>query len=201
MVGHEAFPDNDWVFAIHEDRNHPHAHMVVKNAETMTKALMFKKADLYQLRERFAEAGRAQGVPLAASPRAARGIGRKGMTQAIRQLREKKILPEVWKEAFQETLKERSLPEKPWEKAMSERNQMERAAYREEAQKLLAAASAQTDLKKKESILSAARDLERFSRTMPKPKTRRQVWLERERQKVEAQRREKTRSRDRDEGM
>ena len=197
-VAHEAFPDHQWVFAIHEERKHVHAHMLVKmRGREQGKKLMFKKADLYRLREMFAEAGRAQGVPLAASSRAARGVGRKGMSQAIIQLREKKILPNVWKEAYLETLKERDLPEKPWEKAMRERNQIERAAYQEEAQKLRVAAAVQEDLKKKEAMLKAASDLERFSRTMPKAMSRRQVWLERERQKREDQRKEKNRDCDR----
>ena len=29
-VGARAFPDQEWVFAIHQDKGHPHAHMVVK---------------------------------------------------------------------------------------------------------------------------------------------------------------------------
>lgn len=29
-VGAKAFPGNEWVFAIHQDKDHPHAHMVLK---------------------------------------------------------------------------------------------------------------------------------------------------------------------------
>ena len=29
-TGARAFPDHEWVFGIHQDRAHPHAHMVVK---------------------------------------------------------------------------------------------------------------------------------------------------------------------------
>ena len=72
----KAFPNHEWVFAIHQDRNHPHAHMVVKmRGKEKGKKLQLKKAELYKLRETFAEASREQGVELAASPRAARGVG------------------------------------------------------------------------------------------------------------------------------
>ena len=54
--GHEA------VFAIHEDKKHPHAHVVVKmfNVET-EKKLRLNRPDLYRLREIFAEAAREEG--------------------------------------------------------------------------------------------------------------------------------------------
>lgn len=94
-------------------------------------------------------------------------------------MREKHIVPKVWKEAYQEICRERDITsDRPWEKAMEDRNQSEREAYREDAQGLRAEAEAQTDISQRQALLQAAFDLERFARTMPKPKTRRQMWLE-----------------------
>ena len=178
-VGAKAFPGHEWVFAIHQNKNHPHAHMVLKmRGRDQDLKLDFKKADLHELRGIFAEAAREQGVPLAASPRAARGVGRKGMSQAIRQMRDKKILPKVWKEAMRDCMERDIASKRPWEKAMEDRNQKERTAYWEDAQELRAQAAAQADENQRKALLQAATDLEKFSRTMPKPKTRRQVWLE-----------------------
>lgn len=182
MVGDDYFAGHEWVFAIHKDTKHPHAHMSVKmRGWERGEKLQLRKADLYELREKFAEASRKQGVPLAASSRAARGVGHKAVRQALRHLRARGIVPEVQKSAAQELGREleRGLPEeKPWEEAMRERNDAERQAYREDAQSLRAAA-AQEDAASREAFLAAARDLDTFAKNMPKPKTRRQAFLER----------------------
>ena len=173
--GHQA------VWGIHVDRQHPHAHVILVmrgRGQAQDKKLEFKKQDLYRLREVFAEAAREQGVPLAASPRAARGVGRKGMSQAIRQMREKKIFPKVWQEAVRECMERDIASERPWEKAMEERNVKERAFYMEDAEGLRAQAKAQANENQRKALLQAAMDLERFSKSMPEPKTRRQMWLE-----------------------
>jgi hypothetical protein len=144
------------------------------------KRLRLRKEDLHHLRETFAEAAREEGVELAVSPRAARGVGRKGMKQAPYHLRQKKMIPIAEKETAQETvfeLQKGRIEEKPWEKAMQKRNQAEREAYQSEAVKLRAAAARQSQ-QDRAMLLQAAADLERFSETMPKPKTLRQTLLE-----------------------
>jgi hypothetical protein len=142
------------------------------------------RPQLYALREIFAEAAREEGVPLAASSRAARGIGQKAESQAIYQMHQKKIVPKVEKQAAEEILFELErgpLTEKPWEKAMRERNERERKAYREEAARLRATAikaRAEQDLRMQQRLLKAAEDLERFAEEMPEPKSKRQAMLE-----------------------
>ncbi len=176
------FSDHEAVFAIHLDRPHPHAHVVVKMRSRETgKQLRLNEPELYKLREAFAEAAREQGVELAASPRAARGVGQKGMRQVIYQLHQKKIIPRVEKEAVREILEEMErggFQEKIWERAMRERNNKERKAYLADAQSLRVAA-AQEDARHQEAFLAAARDMERFAKTMPKAQTRRQAFIER----------------------
>jgi len=165
-VGARAFPDQEWVFAIHQDKKHPHAHMVVKmRGRKKDKKLRLGKPQLYKLREIFAEAAREQGVPLAASSRAARGIGQKGQSQAMYQMHHKGIVPKVEKQAAEELifeLKRGTLIEKPWEKAMRERNEHERKAYKEEAARFRAAAvkaKAEQDQRFQQRLLKAAEDM------------------------------------------
>jgi len=172
--GHEA------VFAIHEDKQHPHAHVVVKmfNVET-EKKLRLNRPDLHRLREIFAEAAREEGVEMAVSSRAARGVGRKGRRRVPHQLHRKGIVPRAEQETAREvlaSLEKGDLREKPWEVAMRRRNGLERQAYHMEAEKLRA--EALQNEKDREALLKAASDLERFSRTMPTPKTLRQTMLD-----------------------
>jgi len=55
-VGERAFANREWLFAIHEDRRHPHAHMVVKmRGLEKDNKLRLNKPELYRLREVFAE--------------------------------------------------------------------------------------------------------------------------------------------------
>lgn len=177
LTGH--FAGHRSVFAIHEDRKHPHAHAVIQ-MRGREKKLELKKADLHRLREVFAEAARKQGVMLAASPRAARGVGRKAVRRPVYQLRAKGIVPRVHEEAAREFLEETkrgNLQEKPWEKAIRLRHDLEKRTYLEEAQKLRMA-SAKGDAKSRDAFLKAAGELELFARTMPTPRTRRMSWLE-----------------------
>jgi hypothetical protein len=179
--GHEA------VFAIHQDRPHPHAHVVMKTRNRKTgKKLRLGIAEIFKTREAFAEAATEQGVELAASPRAARGIGKKATRQAIHYMKQRGVTPRVELQAADDAIAEfkrgRSGEEKPWETAMRERNQKERKAYREEAGRLRAAVAQQKatqDQAAQQALLKAAADLERFSKDMPEPKTLRQSFLER----------------------
>jgi hypothetical protein len=176
----ERFQGHQAVFAIHEDKNHPHAHVVVKmfNVET-EKKLRLNRPDLYRLREIFAEAAREEGVEMAVSSRAARGIGRKGRRRVAHQMHRKGIVPRAEQETAREllaSLERGDYREKPWEVAMRRRNGLERQAYRAEAEKLRAAAL--QNVKDRDELLKAAADLERFSRSMPTPKTLRQTMLD-----------------------
>ncbi len=201
-TGARAFPDNEWVFAIHQDKDHPHAHMILK-MRGREKGLKLdpKKADLYRLREIFAEAAREQGVELAASSRAARGVGRKGIDHSSYYLKKKGIKPDVEKKFLQESAREiitGDWTEKPWEKAMAERNKLEREAYRQEAAALRQEAEQQTMQAAREQMLKDARILEQFALRMPKPKTKRQATKERMMQELQRLQREKRRAKERD---
>jgi len=183
-TGSKAFPDNEWVFGIHTDTKHPHAHLVVKmRGRENGKKLGLKKADLFKLRTLFAETAREQGVELAASPRAARGVGRKAVRQTIHQLKQKGIKPDVHKQTAREALEEyqrNDWKKKPWEMAMAERNKLEREAYRQDARTLREEAEKCHEAHERERLLKEAVELERFSQTMREPTTKRAAmkrWL------------------------
>jgi len=61
---------------------------------------------------------------------------------------------------------------------MAARNEAEREQYRQAARTLREKAEKEADAKGRERYLAYALALERFARTMPIPKTRRQRWLE-----------------------
>ena len=181
----KSFSGHESVFAIHQDKPHPHAHVVVKmRGRESGKKLRLNKPELFKLREAFAEAAREQGIQLAVSPRSARGVGRKSIRQALYHLRKRGITPNVYKRDADEIIGSAShgdWQEKPWERAMRERNEHERRTYFEEAQSVRTEAirlKSTPDQRTEQAMLKAAEDLERYSRDMPVPKTRRQILLE-----------------------
>jgi len=204
-TGHKAFPDHEWVFAIHTDQKHPHAHMSLKmRGNTKGKKLELRKADLHQLRSIFAEAAREQGVELVASSRAERGIGRKSVRQPLHHLKKKGVRPEVDKQTRQAAVKElikSDWKKNLWDVAMEKRNKLERDAYRQEAAMLRQEAEKQTDETERERRRQDARLLEQFAQSMPTPKSKRQSLKEFMWREVERKRREEHRNKERDNGL
>jgi type IV secretion system T-DNA border endonuclease VirD2 len=175
------FARHQAVWGIHTDRDHPHAHVILVMRERQKgHKLEFKKPDLYRLREVFAEAAREQGVEMAVSPRAARGVGRKSRKRASYRMKQRGLVPRAEKETAREimdSVQKGDLLEKPWEAAMRRRHALERQAYHQEAERLRLAA--QSNPKDREAILKAVADLEQFAKSLPVPKTLRQSLLER----------------------
>jgi len=65
--GAKAFEGRRYVYAVHDDRRHPHAHFLVALAGEDGKKLDPRKKDLQAWREQFAEIATAKGVPMAAT--------------------------------------------------------------------------------------------------------------------------------------
>ncbi len=76
----------DYLMAVHEDTEHPHAHLTVKTHGLQGQYLDPRKNDLQTWREVFAAALRKRGVEAEATPRRSRGVARKGQRQAIRHM-------------------------------------------------------------------------------------------------------------------
>ena len=172
--GQEAFGEHRYVFVMHTDKNHPHVHFAVR-MQGQTKKLNPRLKDLHRWRELWANKAREQGIEMACSPRAARGVGRRGQKLPIYHLQRKGITPNVTKLAVKDAAEADT--DTPWEQYCRARNSAERRAYKQAAVDLRAAA--QTSLPAARAKLEAAADdLERFSASMPLAKTRRQQLRE-----------------------
>lgn len=75
-----------YVFAAHDDEDHPHVHLCVKALGIDGTRLNPRKADLQRWREGFAEALRDQGIDANASPRLLRGSRHQTVHQAVRHI-------------------------------------------------------------------------------------------------------------------
>lgn len=184
----KQFPEHESVFAIHEEKKHPHAHVVIKmRGREAEKKLRLNKPELYKLREVFAAAAREQGVKLSATPRFARGVGKKAIRQELYFMRKRGVKPRVDQEAGKEAGRDfdrGGREPKPWEKAMTAHNVLEREQYRKDARKLREKAAKETDAKARERFLNFALELEKFALTMPEPKTRQQALEEKAKTKA-----------------
>lgn len=82
----EVFGNHQYVFAAHNDRDHPHVHLAVRAVSFDMVRLNPRKADLQQWREHFAEKLRDNGIEANATARAIRGRVRKPEPQDIGHL-------------------------------------------------------------------------------------------------------------------
>lgn len=82
----DEFSGHQYVFAKHDDTEHPHVHVVVKVASNDGVRLNPRKADLYRWRVGFAEQLNARGIEANATPRALRGKVQKAEVMAVRQI-------------------------------------------------------------------------------------------------------------------
>ncbi|EHX2188860.1 relaxase/mobilization nuclease domain-containing protein [Salmonella enterica subsp. enterica serovar Kedougou] len=132
-----------YVFALHEDVDHPHVHISIKTLGFDGRRLHVKKGDPQIWREGFAKELRARGVEAEATPRATRGVVKKGIDQAILHIRKRGLTPEVDKakikeivEEFKDTRAGKPAKAKPWEKKIQTRQQEVRKGWLSAAQEL-----------------------------------------------------------------
>lgn len=180
--GEAAFAGHRYVFVLHEDKRHPHVHFAVA-LKGQGKKLDPRKQDLHRWRELWAEKARAQGIELACSPRAARGVGRRRPKTAVYQMQRRGVVPENIKRAARDAAA--SPTDTEWERYTRARNAAEREAYRQSARELRATAKARP-VTERAKLESAADELDQFAGRMPVAKTRRQQLreaLQRQKQK------------------
>jgi Relaxase/Mobilisation nuclease domain len=85
----EELANHQHLLVLHQDRDHPHVHIVVNNVGNDLRRLPRKRADLQRWREVFAEQLRERGIDAAATPRRARGVLNKGESLAYVKLKER----------------------------------------------------------------------------------------------------------------
>lgn len=177
----EAFEGRQYALAEHRDTKHPHCHLVVKLMGDDGRSLNPRKGDLNRWRERFAHHARANGLALEASSRAARGVGRKGVSQPVFQLRRRGVVPRTdaaRAQAAVADLREGKVAPNAFEAAQAARNAAERRAFAVEAERVKRAAEASIDDRERDELAAMARDLAAFAHGLPAPKSERQATIE-----------------------
>jgi hypothetical protein len=90
----ETFPKHQWVMAHHSDTDNQHTHVLVKMVDMDGKRMNPRKADLEQWRRTFSNHLNARGVEASATRRRVRLKRDKGVSQAVRELRDRGVVPE-----------------------------------------------------------------------------------------------------------
>jgi len=100
----ETFTGHQWVVAHHADTDNQHTHLLVKMVDMNGKRMNPRKADLDLWRKSFAKHLVARGVDASASRRRVRLQRHKGVSQAVRELRARGVVPERDKTAKTQAL-------------------------------------------------------------------------------------------------
>lgn len=172
--GKVAFAEHQYVFVLHTDKDHPHVHFAV-HMQGQGKKLNPRLKDLHRWRELWAAKAREQGIEMACSPRAARGVGRRRPPSPIYHLQRRGVVTERTRRAVQETAADGA--DTAWERYLSARNAAEREAYRQSARELRATAKT-CSTSERAKLEAAAGELEQFAARIPVAKTRRQQLRE-----------------------
>ena len=179
----ETFGGNHrYVFAAHDDTGHYHVHAVVKMRGENGKQLRTDRAVLRRWRERMAEKARERGIEMDASPRYARGKGRKAAKAPVDQIRRRGAVPYVDRAAAAEaveTIKAGRAPETAFERRQAATNGRERVAYARQAAAVAAQAAKIGDEGRRVRAMETAATLAAYARSMPVPRSRRQVLVDR----------------------
>jgi len=163
-----------YAFALHDDTDNPHVHLVIKNLGFDNKRLHVKKGDPQKWRKTFASELNKLGVNASATHRTVRGVIKKSTKQAVYQIRKDEnrlAKTDVAKKI--EAVKEyqgKYKPNKPWEKRISERQAHVRKTWLQASKDL--AKSARTEDRE------LSKDILIFVNTMPPMKTERHEMLE-----------------------
>lgn len=178
----EEFSENHhYAFVPHDDKDHLHIHVVIKNRGHDGKQLPTQKADLRRWRENFAKKARENGIMLDASPRYARGRGRKETKTVIHQIRARGETPRVDKQAAAEAIAA-ARGEQPakteFEDKLEKTNARERVAFAQQAASVVDASKGIADQHKRVVSLELAAEMAKYADGMPVPKTRREVMIE-----------------------
>ena len=166
--------NHQYAFALHDDTDNPHVHLVVRNLGFDNKRLHVKKGDPQKWRETFASELNKVGVNASATHRTIRGVIKKGTKQAVHQIRQDEnrlAKTDVSKKV--QAAKEyqgKYKPSKPWEKKISERQTHVRKVWLQ-ASKDLAKSTRAEDRELSKEILTFVND-------MPPMKTERHEMLD-----------------------
>lgn len=176
---------NDYLFAIHNDTDHPHGHLVVKMRGYDGVKMNPGKSELREWRESFAESLIENGIEVEASSRLSRGVGRKGYKQEIIHMRERGVIPEVDRQFIKETQNDVNsnidAKDKPWSKAAKAKTQ----EHKDELINIAIAAKKAAELSGNINLEIMSRTIYNYAEKIPEPKTRAEELQEKIKQNVD----------------
>ncbi|RLA52458.1 MAG: hypothetical protein DRR42_07510 [Gammaproteobacteria bacterium] len=172
----ETFAENhEYAFAAHDDTDNFHIHLVVKARGRDGKPMRASRRDPQLWRQAFAEKARENGIELDASPRYARGIGRRTPPTSVFEIRRRDEMPTVDKQAAKEALRRaRNAKDRPSksETVIRQINVRERLMYAKQASVVVKEAKSIKDDKRRLAALEIASELASFAEGMPVPQSR-----------------------------
>lgn len=172
----EAFAENhEYVFAGHDDTDHFHIHVVVKGRSRDGKPMRPSRRNPQLWRQAFAEKARAHGIELDASPRTARGVGRRTPPTSVFEIRRRDEMPRVDQSAAKEAVRRaRNSKDRASrsESVIRRINVEERLVYAKQAMLVVKEAKSIKDDRKRLAALEVASELASFAEGMPVPRSR-----------------------------
>ena len=172
----ETFAENhEYAFAGHDDTDNFHIHLVVKARGRDGKPMRATRRDPQLWRQAFAEKAREQGIDLDASPRWARGKGRRTPLTAVFEIRRRGETPRVDEQAAKEAIRRARNPkDRPTksEQVIRAINQRERFEFANQAVAVAEEAKSIADDGRRLAALKIAAELARFAEGMPVPQSR-----------------------------
>ncbi|MCG8586883.1 MAG: relaxase/mobilization nuclease domain-containing protein [Pirellulales bacterium] len=167
--------NHEYVFAGHDDTENFHIHLVVKARGRDGKLMRPSRRDPQLWRQAFAEQARAHGIALDASPRFARGEGRRTPPTAIYELRRRGELVAMDQLAAKEAVRRAKNPRdraSRSESVIRKINARERVLFAQQALDVVKQAKSIRDDAKRLAALEIAGELASFAEGMPVPKSR-----------------------------
>nr|WP_229359150.1 hypothetical protein [Halomonas salipaludis] len=120
--------------ALHTDTDSPHVHLTMRSLGYDGRRLNVKKGDPQKWREAFAAELECQGVE--ATPRATRGVIKRGVSQVVHHIREKGLTPQVDQAKIQQVVEDfrdqwagKAPKPRPWEDRIKEHQTYVRKAW------------------------------------------------------------------------
>lgn len=172
----EAFSENqEYVFAAHDDTENFHIHVVVKSRGRDGKPMRPSRRDPQYWRQAYAEKARAHGIELDASPRFARGEGRRTPPTAVFEKRRRReplnVDNAAAKRALQRALNPRDRASRS-ESVIRNINERERVVFATQALEVIKQSKTLKDDGQRLAALEIASELASFAEGMPVPKSR-----------------------------
>lgn len=183
--------NHEYVMALHTDTKNPHCHITVKMRGHDGKRLDPRKEDIQKWRESFVQHLAHNNIVANATPRRSRGVVRKGYRNSLKHIRDgdKYRSPRTCKVDASKKLEiveelQGKQFDRPWEKAIKERQEEVRSSYLKAVELL--------DKQQDDADKKLAQQLKGLVQRMPqKLETERHVLAKQVQQEIEEMKRDK----------